>query len=173
MIQKRLFRRSTTSERSCYEAIVAAARHPVFYADWGVADTLDGRFDMISLHAFLVLDRLKGEQQAFRQALVDELFADMDRSLREMGVGDLSVGKKVRKMAEVFYGRVAAYDLALGGAEGALEAAIARNVFPDGPEAESGPRRLSAYVMAQRAHLASQDTGAIARGVVHFKEPSP
>ena len=152
---------------------MAAARHPVFYADWGVADTLDGRFDMISLHAFLVLDRLKGEQQAFRQALVDELFADMDRSLREMGVGDLSVGKKVRKMAEVFYGRVAAYDLALGGAEGALEAAIARNVFPDGPEAESGPRRLSAYVMAQRAHLASQDTGAIARGVVHFKEPSP
>jgi cytochrome b pre-mRNA-processing protein 3 len=97
----------------------------------------------------------------------------MDRSLREMGVGDLSVGKKVRKMAEVFYGRVAAYDLALGGAEGALEAAIARNVFPDGPEEEAGPRRLSAHVMEQRAHLALQDTGAIAGGVIHFKEPSP
>ena len=172
MILKRFFRRSTTPERSCYEAIVAAARHPVFYADWGVADTLDGRFDMISLHAFLVLDRLKGTEQAFRQGLVDELFADMDRSLREMGVGDLSVGKKVRKMAEVFYGRLAAYDQALAGPEGTLEAAIARNVFPDGQEG-AGPRLLAAHVMDQRLHLAAQDAGQIARGSVHFKEPTP
>jgi cytochrome b pre-mRNA-processing protein 3 len=150
---------------------VAAARHPLFYADWGVADTLDGRFDMISLHAFLVLDRLKGTEQAFRQDLVDELFADMDRSLREMGVGDISVGKKVRKMAEVFYGRLAAYDQALAGPEGALEAAIARNVFPDQQDI-SGPRLLAAHVMGQRAHLALQDAGAIARGSIHFKEPT-
>lgn len=171
MILKRLFRRSPTPERSCYEAIVAAARHPAFYADWGVPDTLDGRFDMISLHAFLVLDRLKGSQQAFRQALVDELFADMDRSLREMGVGDLSVGKKVRKMAEVFYGRVAAYDLALAGPEGGLEAAIARNIFPDAQDG-TGPGLLSAHVTCQRTHLASQDASVIAGGSVHFKEPS-
>jgi cytochrome b pre-mRNA-processing protein 3 len=151
---------------------VAAARHPVFYADWSVPDTLDGRFDMISLHAFLVLDRLKGTEQAFRQALVDELFADMDRSLREMGVGDLSVGKKVRKMAEVFYGRLAAYDQALAASQGALEAAIARNVFPDQPEA-AGPGLLAAHVMVQREHLASQDAAAIAGGSVHFKEPKP
>lgn len=172
MILKRLFRRSSTSERSCYEAIVAAARHPVFYADWGVPDTLDGRFDMISLHAFLVLDRLKGSQQAFRQALVDELFDDMDRSLREMGVGDISVGKKVRKMAEVFYGRVAAYDLALAGPEGGLKAAIARNIFPDGQDVP-GPGLLSVHVTGQRTHLASQDASVIAGGTVHFKEPTP
>ncbi len=172
MILKRLFRRSPTPERSCYEAIVAAARHPVFYADWGVPDTLDGRFDMLALHAFLVLDRLKGMEQAFRQGLVDELFADMDRSLREMGVGDLSVGKKVRKMAEVFYGRVAAYDIALADPGGGLETAIARNVFPDGQDAP-GPRLLAAHVTAQRMHLASQDAGAIAGGTVHFKEPTP
>jgi cytochrome b pre-mRNA-processing protein 3 len=172
MILKRLFRSKPQSERRCYEAIVAAARHPVFYADWGVPDTLDGRFDMISLHAFLVLDRLKGTEAAFRQGLVDELFADMDRSLREMGVGDISVGKKVRKMAEVFYGRVTAYDKALAGAAGELEAAIARNVFAgEGPG--PAPGLLAAYMKAERAHLASQDVGAIARGSVVFKEPTP
>ena len=175
MILNRLFKRSTKAERKCYEAIVAAARHPLFYADWNVPDTLDGRFDMISLHAFLVLDRLRGEDQPFRQALVDELFADMDRSLREMGVGDISVGKKVRKMAEVFYGRVAAYDQALAGAAGALDAAIARNIFPEGVDAAAGarPDRLTAHVLAQRAHLAAQDAAAIAGGTIHFKEPQP
>jgi cytochrome b pre-mRNA-processing protein 3 len=172
MFLKRLFRPSTSPERSCYEAIVAAARHPVLYADWQVPDTLDGRFDMISLHAFLVLDRLKGTEQAFRQELVDELFADMDRSLREMGVGDLSVGKKVRKMAEVFYGRIAAYDQALAGPEDALEAAVSRNIFPDGTEGP-GPGRLAAHVRGQRAHLARQDAAEIARGHIHFKEPEP
>jgi cytochrome b pre-mRNA-processing protein 3 len=171
MILKRLFRRSPSPERSCYEAIVAAARHPAFYADWGVPDTLDGRFDMISLHAFLVLDRLKGTEQAFRQGLVDELFADMDRSLREMGVGDLSVGKKVRKMAEVFYGRLAAYDKAVAGPPEALEAAIARNILPDAQDGP-GPSLLTAHVLAQRLHLASQDAGAIAGGRVDFREPS-
>ena len=171
MILKRFFQPAPRPERSCYEAIVAAARHPRFYAEWGVADTLDGRFDMISLHGFLVLDRLKGSESVFRQALVDELFADMDRSLREMGVGDISVGKKVRKMAEVFYGRVTAYDQALSGSEGALESAIARNIFPDGPEGP-GAGLLAAYVAGQRAHLASQDPGTIAGGTVLFKEPA-
>lgn len=176
MILKRFFNRPPEPERRCYEAIVAAARHPVPYADWGVGDTLDGRFDMITLHTFLVLDRLKGATPAFRQALVDELFSDMDRSLREMGVGDLTVGKKVRKMAEVFYGRIAAYDAALAGeGDDALVAALARNVFPEAPKgAESeGARRLAAYVREQRQHLAGQPADAIARGHVSFKEPSP
>lgn len=171
MILKRLFQRSAKAERSCYEAIVAAARHPTFYADWGVPDTLDGRFDMIALHTFLVLDRLKGEEPAFRQALVDEFFADMDRSLREMGVGDLSVGKKVRKMAEAFYGRLAAYDQALAGEAAALEGALARNIFPDQPESP-GARLLAAHVMAERANLAGQNTVGIAAGRVSFKEPT-
>jgi cytochrome b pre-mRNA-processing protein 3 len=170
MILKRLFQRSAKAERSCYEAIVAAARHPTFYADWGVPDTLDGRFDMIALYTFLVLDRLKGEEPAFRQALVDEFFADMDRSLREMGVGDLSVGKKVRKMAEAFYGRLAAYDQALAGEAAALEGALARNIFPDQPESP-GARLLAAHVMAERANLAGQNTSGIAAGRVSFKEP--
>jgi cytochrome b pre-mRNA-processing protein 3 len=172
MILKRLFNRSTQPERRCYEAIVAAARHPAFYAHWGVADTLDGRFDMITLHTYLVLDRLKGLEAAFRQELVDEFFRDMDRSLRELGVGDITVGKKVRKMAEVFYGRVAAYDTALAGEGDALIAAIARNVFPDAPAA-AGAAPLAEYVKDQRSHLAAQDAKAIAGGHVNFKEPTP
>lgn len=172
MILKRLFNRSPKPERRCYEAIVAAARHPAFYAEWNVPDTLDGRFDMISLHAYLVLDRLKGVEPAFRQALVDEFFSDMDRSLRELGVGDVSVGKKVRKMAEVFYGRVTAYDAALAAQQGDLVAAVARNVFPDDPDA-AGAMPLAAYLREQRGHLAAQEAGAIAGGQVSFKEPTP
>lgn len=172
MILKRLFNRPPAPERRCYEAIVAAARRPAFYAQWNVPDTLDGRFDMLALHTYLVLDRLKGVESRFRQDLVDEFFSDMDRSLRELGVGDVSVGKKVRKMAEVFYGRVTAYDAALDGEEGALAAALARNVFPDEPAA-AGAQPLAAYVREQRGHLAAQDAGAIAGGQVSFKEPTP
>jgi cytochrome b pre-mRNA-processing protein 3 len=137
-----------------------------------VADTLDGRFDMISLHTYLILDRLKGAEPRFRQALVDEFFRDMDRSLRELGVGDLSVGKKVRKMAEVFYGRVTAYDAALAGTEGQLVDAVARNVFP-GEQDAPGAGPLAAYLKDQRDHLAAQDAGVIAGGQVTFKEPMP
>ena len=165
MILKRLFNRSQAPERRCYEAIVAAARHPAFYARWGVADTLDGRFDMIALHTYLVLDRLKGAEADFRQALVDEFFRDMDNSLRELGVGDLSVSKKVRKMAEVFYGRVAAYDAALAGEGDALVSAIGRNVFPDDPKA-GGASLLAAYMRGQREHLAHHARGLRAGGPV-------
>ncbi len=133
-------------------------------------DTLDGRFDMITLHTFLVLDRLKGTEQSFRQDLVDELFRDMDRSLREMGVGDLSVGKKVRKMAEVFYGRIAAYDQAVAAGQDALRAAIARNVFPDGVTGD-GDSRLADYVLRQREVLAATGPSAIAAGTIAFEEP--
>jgi cytochrome b pre-mRNA-processing protein 3 len=172
MILKRFFNRSQAPERRCYEAIVAAARHPAFYAQWGVADTLDGRFDMVALHTYLVLDRLKGVEPAFRQDLVDEFFRDMDRSLRELGVGDVSVGKKVRKMAEVFYGRIAAYDAALAGEGDVLVPVIARNVFPDDP-APAGATPLAAYLKDQRGHLAAQVSSAIAGGQVTFKEPTP
>ncbi len=133
MILKKLFARKPDHAERLYGAIVAAARQAKFYANWHVPDTLDGRFDMISLHVFLVLDRLRGHGKAaddMRQRLTDTFFLDMDRSLREMGVGDLSVGKKVRKMAEVFYGRVKAYAAALE-AGGDLDDALRRNVYAD------------------------------------------
>jgi cytochrome b pre-mRNA-processing protein 3 len=108
---------------------VAAARQPKFYAQWGVPDTVDGRFDMIVLHLYLVLDRLRPEHFEFRQALSELFFADMDRSIREMGAGDLSVAKKVRRMAEAFSGRVEAYEQARAKGRIELEQALTRNVY--------------------------------------------
>ncbi|MGH6855906.1 MAG: ubiquinol-cytochrome C chaperone family protein [Aestuariivirga sp.] len=150
---------------------MAAARHPVPYASWGVADNVDGRFDMIALHMFLVLDRLKGREARFRQRLVDEFFADMDRSLREMGVGDVSVGKKVRKMAEAFYGRVAAYDAGLREGEDDLAAALNRNFFPGGGVGSA--QQLANYALAARAELSRLTIESILSGKIDFPEPVP
>src|SRR3954464_9479373 len=90
-----------------YCRIVEQARRPGFFTDCGVPDTVDGRFELICLHAFLYLHRLKREQQgasALGQRFFDTMFADFDRSLREMGTGDLSVGREIKRMAEAFYG---------------------------------------------------------------------
>ena len=145
MILNRLFKAREKREKRLYEAIVAAARHPRFYENMGVADTIDGRFEMIVLHLFLVLNRLKGEGvEDLRQNLTDEFFNDMDRSLREIGVSDVAVGKKVRKIAESYFGRVTAYDRALSSGPKILEEAISRNVYPDGASEES-IKALTAY----------------------------
>ncbi len=171
-----LFKRkaSRKSVRAVYGAIVAAARHPRFYAEWGVPDTVDGRYDMIVLHTVLVLDRLGADGEAtaaFAQGLTDEVFADMDRSLREMGVGDISVGKKVRRMAEVFYGRARAYTPALhaGDAEG-LGQALYRNVYA-GTGAEAGAALLAVYALGLRRHLHERPTGPILSGQIDFPDP--
>jgi cytochrome b pre-mRNA-processing protein 3 len=129
MIFSRFFAKDKPRPEALYAAIVAAARQPRFYAEWGVPDTIDGRFDMIVLHLYLVLDRLRPEHFEFRQALSETFFADMDRSIREMGAGDLSVAKKIRRMAEAFSGRVEAYEQARKEGHAALEQALTRNVY--------------------------------------------
>lgn len=171
-----LFKRkaSRNSVRAVYGAIVAAARHPKFYAEWGVPDTVDGRYDMIVLHAVLVLDRLasEGEEaQGFSQALTDEVFADMDRSLREMGVGDISVGKKVRRMAEVFYGRAQAYTPPVRAADAEeLARAIYRNIHV-GSGPEEGAGCLAAYALDLRRHLHERPGAPILAGQIDFPDP--
>lgn len=145
---------------SLYTACVGQARQPWFYKDLGVPDTVDGRFDMVVLHVFLVLDRLRdaGGDAELQRLLQECLFADMDRSLREMGVGDLSVGKRVRDMASAYYGRLHAYEAALQDdvdADAALQEALQRNIWRG---AHSGRDRLEAmagYVLRQRSMLAS------------------
>jgi cytochrome b pre-mRNA-processing protein 3 len=152
-----------------YVAIVAAARAPVFYAEHGVPDTLDGRFELIALHAFLVLHRLKGEAgKEFGQALFDVLFADMDRTLREMGVGDLSVGKQVKAMATAFYGRIAAYQSGLAG-EADLADMLKRNLF--GTVAAPSAADLdwfAAYLRIEEAALAQAPTAELTAGRIPF-----
>ncbi|MDR3500383.1 MAG: ubiquinol-cytochrome C chaperone family protein [Parvibaculum sp.] len=174
MIWKRFFGRSDVEAPAfaLYGCIVAQARRPEFYLRAGVPDTLEGRFEMLMLNAFLVLHRLKaaGEPaKALGQRVFDILFDDMDQTLREIGIGDLSVGKKIKTMAAAFYGRIAAYDEALGAAdEAALEQAIRRNVF-DGlePKAEE-VALLSVYVRRASDALARQGDAALIEGRADF-----
>ena len=131
---ERVFSSSTvkTNAVALYLIAVEKARQPNFYAKMGVSDSVDGRFDMIALHVFLLLRRLRqgGEEtQIVSQALFDTMFEDMDRGLRELGAGDLGVGRRVKSMAKAFYGRIAAYDEGLDGDDGALVLAIKRNIF--------------------------------------------
>jgi cytochrome b pre-mRNA-processing protein 3 len=154
-----------------YRAAVAAARAPWFYRDLGVPDTLDGRFDLIALHAFLLIHRLQDASApgpALAQAVFDAMFSDMDVNLREMGVGDLSVGKRVRAMWEGFHGRALAYEPALdAGDEAALAAALARNVWRGAARGEA-PVSLARIAQAQAAQLAAQDARLLTTGQVAF-----
>ncbi len=154
---------------AAYGRIVARARDPSFYVEWAVPDTLDGRFELLALHAFLVLNRLKREPQAtqFAQALFDTMFADMDSALREMGAGDLGVGRRVKAMAQGFYGRIAAYDRGLGD-EPELLAGLRRNLFGTTAPSDEQIRLAAAYVRRQVAALAAQPVSALTAGRVAF-----
>ncbi|MEQ1520512.1 MAG: ubiquinol-cytochrome C chaperone family protein [Aestuariivirga sp.] len=168
MILGRLFKAREKREKRLYGAIVAAARHVRFYEDMGVADTIDGRFEMIVVHLFLVLNRLKGEGVEYlRQNLTDEFFADMDRSLRELGVSDVAVGKKVRKIAESYYGRVTAYDRALPAGRKILEDAISRNIYPDGTSKKS-ISAMADYFGAAAKYLGAAPLEQILQGELRF-----
>ena len=154
-----------------YGLAVAAARQPYFYAALGVPDTLDGRFDLVGLHVFLLIRRLGDLPHpgpALAQAVFDAMFSDMDMNLREMGVSDLSVGKRVRAMWLAFHGRAAAYRAAMDAADtAALAAALERNVWR-GTAAGAAAIELASRIFAQDSHLARQDLAAFGRGEADF-----
>ncbi|WP_193336292.1 ubiquinol-cytochrome C chaperone family protein [Devosia beringensis] len=170
-----LFRKNTATEPvyAVYSAIVAQSRQPHFYADWHVPDTVTGRFDMISLHMALLFRRLRSEPGAgkdFSQAVFDLFFKDMDRSLREMGVGDLGVPKRIQKMGNVFFGLLAALSEAMDRNDpAALQAVLARNVFADSQEAEVSA--MAEYLLRQDAAIARQSAEAITDGTIEFVSP--
>jgi cytochrome b pre-mRNA-processing protein 3 len=154
-----------------YGAAVAAAREPLLYESLGVPDTLDGRFDLIALHAFLLIHRLQALPEpgpALAQAVFDAMFSDMDISLREIGVSDLRIGKRVRAMWEAFHGRAKVYAAAMqAGDRPALEAALARNVWR-GAAPDGAPAALARLVFAQAALLDGQELTPLASGEVRF-----
>lgn len=156
-----------------YSAVIAQARLPFFYETLGVPDTVDGRYDLLLLHTILVMRRLRGHENA-KQKLFDLMFRDMDRSLREMGVGDMSIGKKIKPMLAAFYGRGKSYDIALGtGAEDDLAIALRRNLYAGAAVSDTQLELLQAYVHAIVAALDAQNDTAIATGQVHFPAPPP
>jgi cytochrome b pre-mRNA-processing protein 3 len=154
-----------------YGMIVAQARSPSFYRDYGVPDTVSGRFDMIVLHLVLVLRRWRAAPANVRplgQQIFDRFCSDMDHNFREMGVGDLAVPKEMRRVAEAFYGRAGAYEAALADGDGTgLEAALTRNVFAT-TRPPLGARRLAAYMHDAARQLATQD---LADGKIQFPDP--
>lgn len=169
MILDRLFRpkAAQASGRALYAAVVEQARSAALYADLGAPDTIEGRFEVYSLHVVLLLDRLRGQggQAAdIGQALFDTYVQALDDALREMGVGDLSVGRKMRKLGEAFYGRAKSYEKALAALPDAadLEALLARTVYADADAAQAP--RLASYVLKQRAALAEASIDSLAAG---------
>lgn len=148
--------------------LIARAREPVFFLEFGVADTIDGRFDMLALHAWLVLDRLAAqEEQGISQALVDALFVQFDEALREQGAGDMGMGRRMTKMADAFYGRLKAYREAIDSAQ--LAAAILRNVYRGADGHLEQALALATYASTVRDRLARCD---FADGELDFGPPA-
>ena len=164
----RLFRKSSATDAvyAVYSAIVAQSRQSRFYAEWGVPDTVTGRFDMICLHLALLFRRLRsegGQATDFSQAVFDLFFKDMDRSLREMGVGDMAVPKRIQKMGNIFYGLLGNLDDALDSNDiAAVEGVLERNIF--GGEASPSARQLAEYLVEETGRLALQPVDAIVAG---------
>ena len=158
-----------------YGAIVAQARKPAFYADYGVPDTPEGRFDMILLHLILFVRRLRREPgpiRALGQGVFDLFCRDMDHNFREMGIGDLAVPKHMRRVAEAFYGRASAYDAAIDGVGEQLTAVLARNIFPPSSGPCDGARRLADYVHRTLDELDRQEAEGFAQARVSFPDPA-
>jgi cytochrome b pre-mRNA-processing protein 3 len=175
--QRRGRRAERTAAHLLYGDLVSHARSERFYRELGVPDTPEGRFEIIGLHAALLMRRLKGEDGAGRalgQELFDLMFADVDASLRELGVGDLSVGKQVKRLAGQFYARLAALERALGATEAGLRAPARRaNVWQGGPPPSAAQvEALADYLIAAERHLAGQAGSALLRGAATFPSPA-
>lgn len=141
-------------------ALVARAREPVFFSTLRVPDSIDGRFDLVALHAWLVLARLNvlGEK-AVAQALIDRLFAGFDEGLRELGAGDIGMGRRMKKIANAFFGRLKAYENCRNDAQ-ELAAALLRNVYRGDDTCRSCAGRLAHYVLNARSALDACDAAA-------------
>ncbi len=157
-----------------YQTVRSQSRHPVFYADWGVADTMDGRFDALCLHIAPLLGRLRkaGPHGAkLAQSVFDAMFRDIDQTLRETGVGDLGVPKHMARMMKAFNGRTHVYCTAIDARDAAaLETAIARNLYrTEVPPRESAD--VAAYILSVSEMLGAMTLEDFMRGHVTYPAP--
>jgi len=196
--------------RSLYSMVVDHACGPIFYLDYKVPDTFEGRFELVAMHSFLLIrilqpgvheglaegqgktgeagfddeqsTQLAHECKIVAQKFLDVMFDNMDVSLREMGVGDLSVAKKIRKVAEAFYGRAAAYSRVFGDDDQVLKSdgmitllteVIARNVYGVNLEEDACGHAgtMAEYMIRCAKNISDQPIGRIAKGIVHFPDP--
>lgn len=156
-----------------YAGAVNQARSARFYRDFGVRDSLEGRFELFSLHVILVIERLKGQGEAAAetsQAVFDAYVKGLDDAFREIGVSDTAVGKKMKKLAGAFYGRLKAYDEAVAASEGAgLSDFLARTALEERGEGDA--TALAAYVIKTRGALADQPLASLLQGDVMWPNP--
>jgi cytochrome b pre-mRNA-processing protein 3 len=173
-------RREVVAQR-LYAAMSAQARRPDFYLACAVPDTIDGRFEMVALHAFLLFRRLKGQGEkagAVAQAVYDVMFGDFDVSVRELGAQDLGVGRRIKFMTEAMNGRFTAYEAALvqgqsQGGQAELELALKRNLYGTAEPVDECLKKMADYVKRADAELAAQPIDQLMRGVVHFPALEP
>ena len=163
--------------RALHEAIVLAGRQSALYTHAGVPDSVDGRLDCIALHAFMLFRRMAGQEgwDEIGSELSSEIVADFDRSLREMGVGDMSIGKKVKKKSQVFFHRFDAYWGAVTEAEGAepLTVLLPRTVFQGNDVSDADVANMIRYMDAQKAYLETLNAEAILNGDLSFADAAP
>ncbi|AXK80233.1 ubiquinol-cytochrome C chaperone [Pseudolabrys taiwanensis] len=172
-----LFRRNRRADTisALYGMIVAQARMPSFYQDFVVADTINGRFDLLVLHLVLVIERLNREEgvRDLAQGLFDRFCRDMDDNLREIGIADLKVPKEMRKMGQAFYGRAQAYQAALATPDNAaLVETLVRNIYAGSAPSAAVTDRLAAYVRDAIRALDTQETSALESGKLHLPDPA-
>lgn len=162
-------RRQREAAERIYAASVAASRRPELYLTLGVPDTLQGRFEMVALHLFPVVQRLMhdpGDDPDLARRVSESFVADMDAAFREMGVGDIKVPQRMTALYRSFGGRMTAYKQGLENGEGALVAAVARNVFPD--DAGPGAEALAAHLRRAVEALRSTGMAELRRGDMRF-----
>ena len=167
--KRRKKQQSIRSANMVYGILVAQARKPIFYTTHSVADTIDGRFDMVALHLFIVLRRLDSVDggRLMQQGLANITIADMDQSIRELGVGDTGVSKRIKVMAKAFWGRFEAYNIV---EQKALASGVTKNVFRGDATKAKQSHALAKYIIAQIEFLNKQDDLAILEGNLKFND---
>jgi len=157
------------------QAVIAQARQPVFYERGGVADTVTGRFDLLAVHAFLVMRAARHDKGLadINQAFLDGLFALIDSSYREAGISDPGIPRKMKQAAEAFYGRLGAYEKGLseGGLQG-LEEALTRNLYRGEAGGEGTATAMARYLIGSLGTMAVMDHGDWEKGALRFAAPA-
>jgi cytochrome b pre-mRNA-processing protein 3 len=156
-----------------YNDLVSHARSPAFYLSFGVPDSELGRFEMICLHSYMLFRRLgqtdiAGKELA--QSVHDRMFADLDRTLREQGIGDMGIGKRVKKLAKNLYGRIDAYETGFAGGSEELADALRRNLYASASPTDDEVTAMIAYIKDTIDKLNGQPTPEIMAGRVAFPD---
>lgn len=175
----RLFKKKNSNQAIVdrqYAALTSAARQPGFYLHMGVPDTVMGRFEMLSAVMILYFRRTRTSDtsgQEIAQEIVDAFFQDLDHSIRELGIGDQGVPKRMKKLAGMFYGRLESYAAALDGDDAqALAAALKRNIYPQADEDTPDMEMLAQWMIMASASLVDQSEEIVATGTVTLPSPA-